>query len=449
MHKQIIKLAFPILLSQGIRTVMLLADRFVLSLKNPLFPSAATTAGFTAISLSLFFVHMMMFSTSLIGKKFGQNDLRGCKILLKQSQLIALISAPILLLIGTLIPYYFSFLGHPKEYILIEQSYFKVMLISQSIILFRAAIESYFLGIQKTKDILKSNLIALITNVPLSYLFVLGPFSEYFSMANGAAWAAVIANIFALSFILLRLKKISKDVAEKVCWSEAIKDREFIPYLKQGSCNGSETWVSSFCFACFANMFVLYGNEVSTAVSIVFSWDQIAFLPLIGIYGAVMSLYSMYLGQDTPEKATHSLHSALRVTFALMLILSTFFWVFRHILVGVFIKEHSDMMDLARIHEYSAFFLKTTSVYIFANATIFLYKAALRSEGYSGFCFKISFLSHIALVACCFTWIHYLKMGPVGVWNLFMAMLFSLSLVYMIKYYRSVIASRKQNLETA
>lgn len=438
MNLQIIRLGLPLILSQGINTLMLLTDRYILSLINPLYTAAATTGGFTALSLSLFFIHLLFFSTSLIAKKHGQKEFKTCRTIVWQGFLIAACSIPFLILLSTIGDSYFILLGHPADYRALENEYFQIIIIAQIIVLGRTIVESYFLGVNHSRHILYASLIGMIANIPLTYFFVLGSGAFYFTGVAGAAWGTVLANLLSFAYLAFIYYRTAEKGHEKITWQEVFYRSDWSSFLKQGAYAGLEKFTNSFCFVCFVNMFVFYGKEVSTAISIIFSWDQIAFLPLIGMYGAVMSLYSRFLGQGNPKGAILSLHAAVRMTFGLMFIFSVIFWTASNTLTTAFMGDSHHEMDHAIVYKYSSIFFQTTCLYIFANAATFLYKAALRSLGYSGWCFRVSLVLHLLLVGSCYCGVYVLEISPLYIWGFFMTMLASLAFTFIIKFYLTV-----------
>lgn len=414
---------------------MVVFDRYILSLKDPLYTSAVTTGGFTALTLSLFFIHLIFFSTTLIGKRYGKGEEKSCHTIVWNCFLVATCAIPALLLLREGGWAYFTFLGHPADYRALENGYFKVLILSQIPVLYRTSLESYFLGVGRSRGILFASLIGLLANIPLTYLFVLGPASHYFEGITGAAWGTFFANLFSLLVLAFLYFKSYRNYPS-ISWRETYSGADFVPLLKEGSYTGLEKFVNSFCFVSFVNMFVYYGEEVSTAISIVFSWDQIAFLPLMGIYGAVMSLYSRFLGQGDEKGAIRSLHSALGMTTSLMLLFALLFLTSAEALTTAFMGEGKTTMDGAVIRTHAIFFFQTTCFYIFANMAIFLYKAALRSLGFSGWCFRLSLVVHLMLVLSSYCAVYLLDIGPVGVWMLFLGMLTGLSFAFITKFYQ-------------
>ncbi len=427
-YKQIVLLSYPIILSQGVQTLLILIDRYILSFKNPMFTAASTTAGFAALSLSMFFVYFLSFSTVLIGKSFGKDDLNSCRRILTQCLCLSVLFSPIILLFSLFGGAYFKMLHHPQEFYLMELSYFRLIMLGYIPILFKTSLESYLIGIGKSKPILTSNVIGLITNSLLGYLFVLGPLSGGVDGIKGAALATIIANLLSTLFLFIRAP-----------WN-LYRESLFLnckALLVQGSYTGIEKFMNSFCFVLFVNMLVIYGPEVSMAVSIVFTWDQIAFLPLMGIYSSLTSLYSQYLGKGLPFYADKILHSSLQLTLGLMLVFSIFFWNFSDLLIQGFTVKNIQQVDVALVRVIGAKLLKTTCFYILIQSFVFIYKAGLRSLGFSAWSFWSSLVVHLLLILSSYLGIYVFKVGYLQVWSYFMAMLVVLGGLFAFKFYKS------------
>jgi multidrug resistance protein, MATE family len=434
MIKSILKLGMPIILSQGILTLMVLCDRFILSLKNPIFAASATTGGFTAISLSLFFINFLAFATSMIAKRFGENEKSSCHGLVNQTLLLALCFTPLILCLSLFGEKYFTMLGHTGIYKSSEISYFHIILYSQIVCLFRTAIENYYIGTQDASCILKANLWGLMTNALFSYAFVMGPFSSYFEYGSGAAWGTFLSSL--LSFVYLVLKYI-KDHGIQVFSSsinELFNKADLMELAKQGTYIGLEKFANSFCFVFFVNLFVVYGHEVSTSISTFFSWDQISYLPLLGLYSAVVSIFSRHLGEKNIKLAASSLYASLRMTYLLMLALSILFYFLSDLLTGMFLKGSTSELDVPKVYFYSSIFFKTTCVNVFATATSMLYKAALRSMGHSSWCFIASSLTHGVLCIICYLGVYVYNLNPIHLWAIFLAMMGFLGLLFVFKF---------------
>lgn len=426
-YRELFFLALPLVLSQGLQTILLLADRYILSMKAPMMTAVATTGGFTALSLNMFFIYFLSFSTNFVGENYGKNNTEGCERVLAQCFFFSTLFIPLIFLFAFFGENYFKWLGHPEAYRELEVSYFRIMMLSYIPVLFKTSLESYLIGMGRSKYLLFANIYGFFINVLFCYCFVVGPLADFFTAATGAAIATVLANIVALLVLMnsapWRLNKESFFTG-------------FRSFIVQGSYAGFEKFVNSFCFVMFVNMFVVYGPEISFAISIVFSWDQIAFLPLMGIYGAVMSLYSRYLGKGDQKEADKMVHSALQMTLFLMLIFSFIFLLFPEQLISAFLHTGVDNINFTDVQKVGRTLFKTTCFYIFIQSFIFIYKAALRSLGLSFWCFWCSLIIHLLLIISSYISIYILRVSPYQIWGYFMIMLSSLAIVFTTKFYQ-------------
>ena len=78
--------------------------------------------------------------------------------------------------------------------------------------------------------------------------------------------------------------------------------------------------------------FFLYG----TAATLVFNWDFVSFVPLIGIEIGVTSLVAGYMGAGHPEKAHRSAMSGMKMGMMYSALALVFFAGFPRLLVEVF-----------------------------------------------------------------------------------------------------------------
>ncbi len=425
-NRQLLLLSLPIVLSNGIQTLLLLIDRHLLSIKDPLLSTVATMAGFTALSVGSFFIYFLSFSTSLIGKRFGQGDMAACRSVLVQSSLLSVAFSVVLFLLSFGGEPYFRLLKHPQPFCDLENGYFKWILVGTIPLLFKTSIASYLIGVGRGTPILIADLIGLFVNTFLCHLFVLGPYSHLFAGATGAAAATIITNSLTALFLSVQ---VPWTALRAPFW------QDYGLFLTQGAYTGLEKFTNSFFFVLFVNMFVVYGPEVSAAVSIVFTYDQIAFLPLSGIYISLMSLYSCYLGKKEPAEADRLLHSTLRTTLLLMALFSLFFLTCSDWLIERFLQTKNGQMDLPLVRSLGSKLFQTTCIYIFIQALIFIYKAALRSLGLSSWCFRASLLIHLALILSSYICVYLLHTEPFLIWSYYMVMLGALALVFGRKFY--------------
>jgi len=436
-YRQILSFSLPVILSQGLQTAVILMDRYILSFKDPIFTAAATTAGFTALSLNMFFIYFLSFSTALIARSYGNNDPTSSLRTLGQSFFLCIPFSLVCILLSLFGGVFFKLLQHPQDFCEIENTYFKIVMLSYIPFLFKVSVESYLLGLGKPRLVFIANLVGFFFNVLLCYLFVLGPLNHLFKGITGAATATLVAN----SFTALLILSLSS-------WKIQVEDffKGMKEFLIQGFYTGLDKFVTGFCYVLFINMFVVYGTEVGMAVSIVSSWDQISYLPLMGVYSAVLSLYSRYLGKGEFARADGVLHSTLQMTLILSGFFSLFFWFFSGGLIDIFLNNQGSSLNTELVQKLGKRFFLTTSFYIIFQTIIIIYKAALRSLGFSSWSFWSTLTTNMALIAASYLGVYVFHVNPIQVWTYFTLMVAVLAMAFLLKFYLSKEVQSKRAL---
>ena len=84
--------------------------------------------------------------------------------------------------------------------------------------------------------------------------------------------------------------------------------------------------------------FQSYGVEVSTAITVVFTWFQTLFIPVIGLEIGTMSLAGRFVGARDPDSASDSVFSGLFLASGYALILSLACLFVTPTMVGIFLE---------------------------------------------------------------------------------------------------------------
>ena len=83
--------------------------------------------------------------------------------------------------------------------------------------------------------------------------------------------------------------------------------------LRFGYPAGVELFLNLLAFTSMILLFHSHGLATATAVTIVFNWDMVSFVPLLGIQIGVVSLVGRYMGAGRPEIAERVTRSGLKM----------------------------------------------------------------------------------------------------------------------------------------
>ena len=167
--------------------------------------------------------------------------------------------------------------------------------------------------------------------------------------------------------------------------------------LRFGYPSGLEFFLNLLAFDMLILAFHSRGLEAATAVTVVFNWDMVSFVPLIGVNIGVTSLVGRYMGARQPDTAHRATMNGLRLTWTYGCCTLIAFSVFPELLVGVFKPPHGDAV-FENARPLAVHMLRLASIYVLADATNLVFSGALRGAGDTFWAMIISVGLHWAMV---------------------------------------------------
>jgi multidrug resistance protein, MATE family len=181
-------------------------------------------------------------------------------------------------------------------------------------------------------------------------------------------------------------------------------------------------------FNLFMLLFQSYGVVQGAAMAIVFNWDMLSFIPMIGLNIGVMTLIGRFVGAGNMERANQVISSGFIAALGYSGILAIVFLVFREVLVGVFKTQDE---NFAAIQELANPMMIGLTTYMLADATILIAGGALRGAGDTRWIMLTSISVHWLMLVIQYFVIVIYKFGPLVSWWVFVAMLLVLASLYL------------------
>src|SRR5690606_31023855 len=206
-------------------------------------------------------------------------------------------------------------------------------------------------------------------------------------------------------------------------WSRAIATRS----LKLGLPSGAEMFLNVAAFNLFLLMFQSYGIAEAASAAIVFNWDILSFVPMLGLNIAVMSMIGHCVGANDMAKAAEVTTSGYILGLGYSLLLATLFGLFRHGMVEVFIVSGA---DAGAIRVLATFMMVGLSTYVLAEGVLQVAAGVLRGAGDTRWVMKASVSLHWAMLVAQFFIIKVLGFGPKVSWVTFVCMILAIAVVY-------------------
>ena len=427
--KELLTLAYPMIISQGAFAVMIFTDRYFMSLVSPTHMGASLAGGVASFFCMSLFIGVLSYSNALTAQYFGRKQFDKCSLVVTQGLLLTLFFAPLLVAIGYISLGSFEFMGHASEQAALAQQYFIILIWGAIFSLGKTCIASYFSGIGRTHIVMIADTVGVAINIPLTWALIFG-YGEVPAMGiAGAAYATIISTL--ISLLIFSCFYLEKRHATTFLVKQSFRlDRGILRrFVRLGFPSGIEMFLNVAAFNLFLLMFQSYGIAESASAAIVFNWDIVAYVPMIGLNVAIISLIGRHIGAGD----TTLMSQVIRISFMLGLgyssILAVLFYLGREPLVAIFLAtgSSSDIQTLA------SFMMIGLATYVMADATILVAGGVLRGAGDTRWLMWASVLIHWLMLLAQYFVIKVWALGPKVSWVVFVSMILMTAIMYLLR----------------
>lgn len=404
-QKELLGLALPMIIATACDGVMTFTDRLFLA-KVGSEQMNASLAGGTAIQmLTFFFIGLIGYTTALSAQYLGAGEKHNSSRTTFQAIIISLIAWPLLVALIPFLGILFNWLKTPQSQIAYQQEYVSVLAFGVIFTLLRHTLSCYFVGIGRTKVVMQATVAAMLTNVVLDYILIFGKFGFQPMGVTGAALATVSGSVVAV-IILLRayfdkLNYYEYSIAKSFRFSGEIMKK----LLYFGSPAGLELFLNFIAFFFMIALFQSRGDVESTATTIMFNWDMVSFIPLLGIETSVTSLVGKYMGAGRPQVAHRAALSGIKTGIFYSAIILALFIFIPKALVLVFKPDIASPV-FENALPVAVQMIQIASLYVLAEAVIVALVGALRGAGDTHFTMIASVLAHWSFVPVLYLCLH-------------------------------------------
>jgi MATE family multidrug resistance protein len=343
---------------------------------------------------------------------------------------MTVMSLPFLTLIAFLVAGIFEGMGHEQAQVDLERTYYLILMSGVLVTLAKTCLSSYFAGIGQTRVVMICDVFGLIINIPLCYAMVFGKLGFPVLGIVGAGISTVVSTVLAFAlFVVFYFRKEHRE-SFGVLRSFSLDIKILRRFWRLGFPSGLELFLNVAAFNLFLLMFQSYGIAAGAAAAVVFNWDILSFIPMIGLNVGVISLIGRFVGARDMARVDEVMTSAFVVALAYGAVLAIIYSTFRYPLVEVFAPPTG---DFSAIRELSAFMMIGLSSYVMADAVILVSGGILRGAGDTRWLMVASVSLHWAMLVAQFFIIRVLELGPKVSWIAFVALVLAIALVYALR----------------
>lgn len=376
---ELLKVAYPMMLSTASTTVMQFVNRLFLAHYSPDALAACVPAGMLAFVFCCFFFGVVSYTNAFVSQYHGRGKAASVSVAVWQGVWLAAAAGLLLLALTPAGFYIMDHSGHAAPVIALEKQYFLVLNSGGIIYLTSTAFSSFFTGRGRTKVPMFVNIAGNALCVLLSWLLIFGAGPVPALGIKGAAYAMVAGQALMLVLYLVLLFTPYNLRRYRTARLAGVNRDLFLRLVKFGAPNGVGFFLDVASFGAF--IFIIGAmDKVSLAASnIIASINMIAFMPVIGLGIATLTVVGKYIGMRKPDVAVRVTGNAAKLAALYALSLGFLFASVPGLFVNIFGSGHS--AEYAEILARTRPVMRVLAVFVFFDAIGMVLADALRGAG--------------------------------------------------------------------
>ena len=431
-----VTIALPMVISCACETVMTFTDRLFLSRLGSEQMSAAMGGGLTCYMMMTFVLGLTGYTTALVAQYLGAGRKDRCPLAMTQALIISILAYPLIVAARPLGHWLFDIMNIPPEQLLPQKQYFNILLYGVLIGLLRNTLSCFFSGVGQTRIVMVSALGAMAVNVGANYLLIFGKFGLPALGIRGAAMGTLLGGfcgllVLARAYFGPATRRQYAITARAFHFDASVMKR----LLRFGYPAGLELFLNLLAFNLLVMMLHSYSLTTAVAITIVFNWDMVSFVPLIGVNIGVTSLVGRYMGAGSPDIAHRATLSGLKLAWMYSACTMLVFAFLPETLVGLF-RPQQETALFTEAFPLAVFMLRMAAIYVMADAVILVFGGALRGAGDTFWAMCISVLLHWILVGLLFGLVRIWNVRPSVSWFVLCCVFMLLSTLFYLRYRR-------------
>ena len=425
---ELLQLSLPMVVSQGAFAVMVFCDRLFMSQIDALHMAAALGGGVASFFCISLFVGVLTYANALVAQYLGADEHRKCPRVVTQGLILVMMSAPILAFAAFQVGGLFAAMGHDPQQVVLERSYFFILMGGAVFNLPKMCVACFFSGIGRTRVVMIADVLGVMLNIPLSYCLIFGKLGLPALGIEGAAIGTVIASLFSLLLFLRFYFERGNRQRFGVMQSFHLDLNILRRFVRLGFPSGFELFINVACFNLFILMFQSYGVVQGASAAIVFNWDMLSFVPMLGLHIGVMSLIGRFVGANDMGKTDEVIAAGFFVALGYSFVLALAFILYRVEFVGMLAGSGPERMEIILL---GSFMMLGLASYVMADASILISSAVLRGAGDTRWLMVTSIVLHVLMLVAQYFIIIVYQLGERTSWVAFVLMILLIAVVYM------------------
>jgi len=376
---ELLLVAYPLIISTASNTVMQFINRVFLSRYSADAFAACVPAGILSFTLLCFFMGTTSYTNAFVAQYHGKGKTASVSVAVWQGVWLGLISGLVLLALTPAGRYLIDASGHPASVKVLEKQYFTILNAGGVLVTVNTALSAFFTGRGRTKVTMSANMAGNAVCVLFSWLLIFGRWGLPELGIAGAAYAAVTGQACVLLIYTAIIFSVQNRKAYRTARLIGVHPGLFKRLIRYGAPNGVGFFLDIASFGIFIFLVGDMDKYSLAANNIITSINMIAFMPVIGLGMANLTLVGRYIGKERPEVSVRVTRNAIKAGLLYVVSLGFLFFAFPGFFVNIFGGPAS--VEFAPILDASRPLMKVLAFFIFFDAIAIVSADALRGAG--------------------------------------------------------------------
>ncbi len=378
--RELLRLAWPLILGNSFWTLQIVLDRILLSRLSSRDVGAALSAALIFWTVLTLFQYTANYAITFVAQYTGAGQPRRVGAVVGQAMWFSVVSGLAFLLLLPLIGPVVALMGHTPELQELESTYLRILCFSGLPTLITSACGAFFAGRGDSRTVLFVNAAGLLVNGACASLLIFGLYGFPALGIAGAGWATVLGTSTSavLSLALVLRRRHREEFGNGVNWGF---DRElFLRLMRFGAPNGIGVALDALAFTVFLALIGRLGEVELAATSIAGTLNLLAVLPMMGVGQAVEVLVGQRLGEDRPDEAARSAWTGAVFSFGFTLLVAVAYVLVPETLALPF-RNEADGARWGEVQAVVPLLLRFVAVYCLFDSLNMVFSFALRGAG--------------------------------------------------------------------
>jgi MATE family multidrug resistance protein len=429
---EVFSLALPMVASTLSWTLMTFIDRMILQHVSGAAMSAAFSASIVWFAMLSLLWGICSYASTFVSQYFGDEQYDHIGPVVWQGVWLAVLFSPVAIGARWLAPALFA--DHGPVISALEIRFFQILCWGAPGMLAAQSLEAFFSGQGRTRVVMLVDATAVVVNLILACVLVLGWGGVASWGMEGAAWATVAAQ-WSRAAIYARLVLTADSRRRFNTLSMRLHAPLMVRLLRFGGPSGVQMLLDVGGFAVFVQMVGKLGLIEANAASLVFSISHVGFMPVWGLGMATVVLVGQKLGEDRPDLASRAAGTTLSMALGYMIVMSLLFSLAPNVfLSGFFGHDSASAADDLAVRQLAVKLLLFVSAYNIFDAAIIIFVSVLRGAGDTRFVMFVSAVMASLLAGTTWLGVEKWKFDVFALWTLITAWVWTLAVIYILRY---------------